>query len=156
MEKALYVYGTRKAGSCWHDCGFNVLKKMGFTHSKADPDVWMRKTEGNSWYEHIALYDDDLGISTKNPKKINDLQLKYHFKIKGTGPLTHHLGCTCIRHPDGTLVSDLTKYIEIMESYEHIFVHNPNSPGHHLKKSCTLQCYAMMSRSGNTRSSLDN
>ena len=40
MDKALY--GTRAAGACWHDHLLDVLKKMGFTPSTADPDVCMR------------------------------------------------------------------------------------------------------------------
>ena len=96
---------------------------MGFTPSKADPDVWMRPAGDNSCHEYIAVYVDDLAIPAKNPKKItDDLQLRHHFKLKVTGPLTHHLGCTYIRDPVGTLVADPTKYIKkILESYESIF-----------------------------------
>ena len=95
-----------------------LLKKMGFTSSKADADVWMRPAEDNSCYEYIAVYVDDLIISAKNQKKItNDLQFKHHFKLKGTGPLTYHLGCTYTRGPDGTLVSDPSEYTKrILES----------------------------------------
>ena len=111
MDRALY--GTRTAGACWHDHLFDVLKKKGFN---PDADVWMRPAEDNSCYEHIAVYVDDLAISAKNPKKITD-ELK--FKLKGTGPLAHHLGCTYTRDPDGTLVVDPTKYIEkLLETYE--------------------------------------
>ena len=43
----------------------------------------------------------------------------HHFNLKGTGPLTHHLGCTQTRDPDGTLVADPMKYIEnILETYK--------------------------------------
>ena len=42
--------------------------------------------------------------------------------MKGTGPLTYHLGCTYIRDPDGTLVTDPTQYVEmILEFYERTF-----------------------------------
>ena len=86
---------------------------MGFTPSKADPDVWMRPAEDNSCYEYIAVYVDDLAISAKNPRKVtNDLQLKPHFKLKGTGPPTHPLGCIYTRDPDGTLVAEPTKCIK--------------------------------------------
>ena len=105
MGKALY--GTRTAGACWLDHLFDVLKKMGFYPSKADLDVWMRPAQDNSCFEYIAVYVDDLSISRKDPKKITkDLLSKHHFKLKGTGPLTHHLGCTYTRDPDGTVVAD--------------------------------------------------
>ena len=87
----------------------------------------MRPAEDNSCYEYIAVYVDDLAISAKDPKKItNDLQSKHHFKLKGTGQLTHHLGCTYTRDPDGTIVADSTKYIEkILETYECTFGSKP-------------------------------
>ena len=121
MDKALY--GTKIAGACWHDHLFDLLKKIGFNPSKADPDVWMRPAEDNSCYEYIAVYIDDLDISVKDPKKItDDLQSKHHFKLKGAGPLTHHLRSTYMRDPDGTLVVDPTKYVEkILEEYECTF-----------------------------------
>ena len=121
IDKALYR--TRTPGACWRDCLFHVLKKMGFTPSKADPDVWMRPAEDNSCYDYITVNVDDLAISAKNPKKItDDLQFKHHFKLKGTGPLTHHLGCTYTRDPDGTHVVDPTKYmVKILDTYKHTF-----------------------------------
>ena len=66
MDKPLY--GTRMAEACWHDHLFNVLKKMEFTSSKTDPDVWMRPAEDNSWYEYITVYVDDLAIC-QEPKE---------------------------------------------------------------------------------------
>ena len=93
MDKTLY--GTRRAGACWYNCLFDVLKKKGFKPSKADPGIRMRLAEDNSCYEYIAVNVNDLAISTRNPKKItDDLQFKHIFKVKGTGPPTHHLGCT--------------------------------------------------------------
>ena len=57
MVKALY--GTRSGGSCWHDKLFDILKKLGFTPSKADPDVWMRLAKDGTCYEYVTVYMDD-------------------------------------------------------------------------------------------------
>ena len=135
MGKALY--GTRTAGGCWHDHLFDVLNKMGFIPCKAVPDVWMRPPEDNSCYLYIAVYVDDLVMPAKNPKKItDDLQFKHQIKIKGTGLLTHHLGCTYTRDPDGTLVADPTKYIKkVLESYEHTFGSKPRKARPPLEES---------------------
>ena len=52
----------------------------------------MRENDG--LYEYIAVYVDDLAIVARNPKKICDeLRDKYQFKLKGTGPISFHLGC---------------------------------------------------------------
>ena len=62
---------------------------MGFTPSRADPDVWMRRN-GNI-YEYIAVYVDDLLIAAKNAKAIvESLRKKYNYKLKGGGPIEYH------------------------------------------------------------------
>ena len=79
---------------------------MGFTQSKADSDVWMRRN-GNL-YEYIAVYTDDLAITSKDPKKITGtLEDVHSFKLKGVGPRTYHLGCDYTRDPDGSLICGL-------------------------------------------------
>ena len=62
----------------------------------------------------------------KNKEITDQLQHKHNFKLKGTGPLTYHLGCAYTRDPDGTIVGDPTQYIEkILESYERTFGSKP-------------------------------
>jgi hypothetical protein len=64
---------------------------MGFTPSKAKPDIWMRPN-GDA-YEYIGVYVYDLAIVAKAPQEIVDtLVNKYGFKLKGTGPISFHLG----------------------------------------------------------------
>ena len=64
---------------------------MGFYPCKAEPDIWMRQN-GNA-YEYIGVYVDDIAAAAKNPKAITDLlQDKYQFKLKGTSPISFHLG----------------------------------------------------------------
>jgi hypothetical protein len=62
----------------------------------------MRKK--NNQYEYIAVYVDELVIAMKNPKEFTDvLENKHKFKLKGTGPITFHLGMDFTRDDDGTL-----------------------------------------------------
>jgi hypothetical protein len=64
---------------------------MGFFPSKVQPDIWMRPN--GDVYEYIGVYTDDLAIIGKHPQEIvNVLMSKYAFKLKGTGPITFHLG----------------------------------------------------------------
>ena len=106
------LYGLKSSGRCWHDRLFDVLKGMGFFPSKAEADIWMRR-KGNHC-ECIACYVDDLLIASKNPSSIIDeLMAKPHsFKLKGTGPISFHLGCDFFRDEDGTLCVGPKKYIE--------------------------------------------
>jgi len=43
----------------------------------------------------VAVYVDDLVITSKDPKAITDALTNCHgFKLKGTGPIEYHLGMT--------------------------------------------------------------
>ena len=76
---------------------------MGFEPCKMEPDIWMRPC-GEDYYEHIAVYVDDLLIASKDPKAIIDvLTNKHSFKLKVTGPISYHLGCDFGSDDDGTL-----------------------------------------------------
>ena len=56
---------------------------MGFTPSKAKPDIWMRHAQDH--YEYLAVYVDDLAIASKDPKVIADA-LNDQYKAQGYRP----------------------------------------------------------------------
>jgi hypothetical protein len=78
-------------------------------------------------YEYIAVYVDDLALALLDPKEFSDiLKDKYNFKLKGTGPISFHLGMDFYREEDGTLCIAPLKYIEKMiATYEHLFGQSP-------------------------------
>ena len=121
------LYGLKSSGARWHDVLFDVLTDMGFSPSKADPDIWMRKAPGEDCYEYIAVYVDDLAIIATDPGNICKVfKEKYNFKLKGDGPIDYHLGCRYTKDPDGTLVSDPRRYIsKMMDTFERIFKEKP-------------------------------
>jgi hypothetical protein len=42
----------------------------------------------------IAIYVDDLAIGMEEPEAfLKVLKTKYKFKLKGSGPISFHLGC---------------------------------------------------------------
>ena len=57
------------------------------------------------------------------------LEDKYHFKVKGTGPLEFHLGTNFERDPDVTLCVSPKKYISecLVSSYETMFGEKPST-----------------------------
>lgn len=89
-------------------------------------DIWLCPYEEDH-YEHIAVCVDDLLIASKDPKQIIDaLTNKHSFKLKGTGPISHHLGCDFSRNGDGTLRFAPKKHIETMVNcYCNIFGTKP-------------------------------
>ena len=122
------LYGLKSSGKCWHDRLFEVLWDIGFRPSKAEADIWLRPAGDH--YEYLAIYVDDLLISSKEPQKIIDaLEGKPHqFTLKGTGPVEFHLGCDYYRDEDGTLCVGPRKYIErLAMQYKSFFGKSPNT-----------------------------
>jgi hypothetical protein len=120
------LYGLRTSGLRWHERFADCLREMDFFQSKAEADIWMRKR--NDKYEYIGVYVDDLAIIAHDPKEITDILVnKYKFKLKGTGPITYHLGMDVYRDNTGTLCISPKKYIEKMiASYEQFFGSKPS------------------------------
>jgi hypothetical protein len=121
------LYGLRTNGLRWHERFADCLRDMGFTPSKAEPDIWMHPN-GNA-YEYIGVYVDDLAIAARAPQEIIDAlqQGKYNFKLKGTGPIKFHLGMDFFRDRDGVLCIAPKKYIEKMiASFEQFFGTKPS------------------------------
>jgi Reverse transcriptase (RNA-dependent DNA polymerase) len=114
-------YGLHSSGARWHDRFPDCIRELGFFPCKAEPDISMR-TNG-SIYKYIAVYVDDLAIAMKNPIEFTDiLKTKHKFKLKGTGPITFHLGMDFTRDDDNTLCISPTKYIEkLIKNYENFF-----------------------------------
>jgi hypothetical protein len=90
---------------------------MGFESSKSEPDIWMRKN-GNVYEYMAAVYVDNLAIAAKDPKGITDILMdKHEFKLKGTGPITYHLGWDFFRNSTGGVMCMApNKYIDKMIS----------------------------------------
>ena len=126
MKMIKAQYGLKSSGLCWHNRFYDVLTSMGFTPSRAESDIWMR--DCGDHYEYVACYVDDLLIASKNPKAITDaLQAAPHnFKLKGTGPVTQHLGCSFDRE-DGVLCMGPKKYIDRVDAqYLALFGEKPS------------------------------
>ena len=125
FNKALY--GLKSSGKRWAERFYDIIKDMGFTPSKADPSIWMRENQKLKCYEYVATYVDDLCIAAQNPGKIfQTLKEGYRLKVKGDGPLSHHLGADYTRDKDKTLVCQPKTYIErLVDSYHPMFKQDP-------------------------------
>ncbi len=115
------LYGLRGSGLAWSLRCAQVLRELGFFPCQAEPDIWLRCC--GSIYEYVTVYVDDLTLALKNHQEFIDLLMKkYKFKLKGTGPISYHLGMDFIRDDDGTLCIAPKKYIDKMiDNYERLF-----------------------------------
>jgi Reverse transcriptase (RNA-dependent DNA polymerase) len=119
------LYGLKSSGARWWEVLADVLRQMGFTPSKADNDIWMRRV--GDLYEYVVVYVDDIGIASSDPSTIiKELEGRYGFQLKGTGPTTFHLGCNYFRDGQGVLCMAPKKYIDkMLDSYQRIFGSKP-------------------------------
>ncbi len=97
------------------------------THARLNLTFGQMRQNGNI-YKYIGVYVDDIAAAAKDPKAITDiLQAKYQFKLKGTGPISFHIGHDFVRVEDGTMCMSPRKYIEkLLGTYECIFVPSPS------------------------------
>ena len=123
INKALN--GLQSSGLRWHEHLADLLREMGFHNTKAENDIWMR-LESNS-YKYIASYIDDLCIDAHHPEKIiNHLEHVTKYKLKGTGVITHHLGCDYFRDNYNTSYYAPRQHIKkLITDYNFMFRLNP-------------------------------
>jgi hypothetical protein len=73
-----------------------TLHDLGYKSSLADPDVWFRpatKTIGETYYEYVFVYVDDLLVISEDPSKtMNTLAQFYRLKEGSVGRPTQYLG----------------------------------------------------------------
>ena len=87
VDKALYR--LRSSGARWVGKVADLLQKLGFTLSYADPAIQMRDMGDHN--EYICVQVDDMLIASKNPKAITD-KLSKEYTLKGVGPPEYYLG----------------------------------------------------------------
>jgi Reverse transcriptase (RNA-dependent DNA polymerase) len=57
------LYRLKSAGAAFRAVLAQLLQDLGYTSSKADPDVWMHKavrTDGHKYHEMLSVYVDDI------------------------------------------------------------------------------------------------
>jgi hypothetical protein len=121
------LYGLRSSGKRWHEMFADTMRDLGFVPSKSEGDIWMRMAKEGDIYEYVAVYVDDLAIAVRNPKEFCDLLMeKYKYKLKGTGPISFHLGMDFFRDEDGVLCFAPRRYIDKMvDGYTRMFGEKP-------------------------------
>jgi hypothetical protein len=62
-------YEQKTSAATFHAHLAAKLRKLGFVPTKADLDLWIRKTKDGT-YEYIAFYADDIIVITKDPMKM--------------------------------------------------------------------------------------
>ena len=122
LKKALY--GLKQAPRAWYERIDSFLSSMGFTKSKADPNLYLKVVEDEPVI--LLLYVDDLFL-TGNEKQImkNKKKLAEEFEMKDLRLMHYFLG------------------LEIWQSSEGIFLNQGKYAVEILKRLNMLECKAL-------------
>ena len=116
----------RSSAARFHEHLAERIRKLGFTPSKADPDLYIR--DRGDYHKMLATYVDDLLIWSKDPMSIIEV-LKREYTLKGVGKPKYYLGGN-VEHPiDGywdklginTALSAKTYIKNAVERFERLF-----------------------------------
>ena len=120
MDKGLY--GTHSAGFRFAEHLADALRDFGWSQSKADPAVWMKKY-GDRWGYIVSWVDDLLIMTPDNAAVLKDLQSRFK-KLKDVGEPTYYLGGD-FKREDGVekvLTLGSKTYVKRMiDQYEKLF-----------------------------------
>jgi hypothetical protein len=97
------LYGLKSASFSFRSYMVEKLVSMGFQSSMADPDVWLRaatKTDGESYYEYVLMYVDDILSISCDPRAIlEEIQGTLKFKNGKIEEQEYFLGAKLQRKP---------------------------------------------------------
>ena len=80
----------------WHHLR-ECMGRLGFTSSRADPDVWFRllkRSTGEEYYEYVLLYVDDLLVISEKAEVVlrKEIGKDWVLKEDSIGPPSKYLG----------------------------------------------------------------
>ena len=79
------------------------MRRLGFQPTRADPDLWIKKSEEYNGYDYIATHVDDLLIAAKDPTKyMNMIEQEFFVRNIEDSP-SHYRGCD-ISNLNGTVM----------------------------------------------------
>ena len=85
MLVKMALYGLKSSGAAFRAKLAGVLHDIGYTPTKADPDVWIRpavKVDGTEYYEMALCYVDDVLVMSAKAMETMD-GIRATFKLKG-------------------------------------------------------------------------
>ena len=115
LKKALY--GLKQGPRAWYGRIDSFLTSLGFTKSKADPNLYLKVMDD----EHVILllYVDDLFL-TRNEKHITESKKKLveEFDMKDIGLMHYFLGLEMWQCPEGIFLNQGKYVVEILKRFD--------------------------------------
>ena len=118
VEITRALYGLSTASRAFHEFLADCLRRMGFIPSRADPDLWLKKSDEYEGYDYIDTHVDDLLIAAKDPSKhMASLEQEFHIRNIEDSP-SYYRGSN-ISLVNGKWHVSTKKYVsEVLRSYQ--------------------------------------
>ena len=115
LKKALY--GLKQAPRAWYGRIDSFLKRLGFTKSKVDPNLYFKVM--NDELVILLLYVDDLFL-TREEKLITYCKKKLvaKFEMKYLGPMHYFLGLEVWQSPEKIFLNQGKYVVEILKRFD--------------------------------------
>lgn len=128
IQRALYGLGG--SARAFSDFLSDTLRRLGFNPSRADPDLWIKKTDYG--YDYIATHVDDIIVASRNPEEYISL-IEQEFSLRNTEvDPSYYLGSSLKRMPNKLLQMNMEEFIkEAIRKYEkkhNITLRKENTP----------------------------
>ena len=108
------LYGLTTSSRAFYESLADLLRRIGFTATRADPDLWYKKSPYYEGYDYIATHVDNLMVAAKRP--MDDLQ--YVLRDKEDSP-KYYLGADIKKVLDKYIHISAHKYVdEMMSQYK--------------------------------------
>lgn len=111
------LYGLKQSALTWNRHVTEILTKLKFKRSVADPCLYTR-TEKNGSITYILLYVDDLLVVGENESSTIEIkkQLDNYFEVRDLGEATYYLGIKIERNQKGDIsLSQETKVKQMIQ-----------------------------------------
>jgi len=127
LKRALY--GLKTASRSFHEFFADCLLRMGFTPTRADPDLWCCKSDDYDGCDYLATHVDDIIIAVKRPTE-HMAQIEQEFSVRNQEDSpTYYLGNSYKRDASGNLYVSSAKYIkEVLRQFAKNYGEVPKRP----------------------------
>ena len=96
------LYGLKSSGASWRNTLAITIQDMGYSPTKADPDVWRRramKSDGFEYWELLLVYVDDILCISHQPQvSIDFINTVYAVKPDSIGEPKLYLGANIAKY----------------------------------------------------------
>ena len=113
------LYGLATSSRAFHETLADLLRRIGFTPTRADPDLWYIKSQDHEGYDYLATHVDDIMVAAKRPMEyLHLIEQEFVLRNKEASP-SYYLGADMKKIFDKYIHLSSHKYIEeMLKQYE--------------------------------------